>query len=90
MARLKVKVDQKLCTGEAICTGIAPEFFEIIDAGAGQGHKAMVKFQGKLIPEALLDQISDEDYDKLLEAAERCPPEAIIIWDADTGEQLFP
>ncbi|MCA9546633.1 MAG: ferredoxin [Myxococcales bacterium] len=91
MARLKVKVDQKLCTGEALCTGIAPAFFELYDAGGGEGHKALVKTRdGKTVPEAVLAQLSDDDYDTLLEAAERCPPEAIYIWDEDTGEQLFP
>lgn len=91
MARLKIRVDQTLCTGEALCTGIAPDFFELYDAGGGQGHKALVKTRdGKTVPEAILEQLSDEDYDIILEASERCPPEAIFVWDADTGEQLFP
>jgi ferredoxin len=28
--------------------------------------------------------------DKILEAAENCPVSAILVEDADTGEQLFP
>lgn len=28
--------------------------------------------------------------EKILEAAENCPVSAIIVEDADTGEQLFP
>ncbi|HVH77800.1 MAG TPA: ferredoxin [Stellaceae bacterium] len=28
--------------------------------------------------------------EKILEAAENCPMSAIIVVDADTGEQLFP
>ena len=28
--------------------------------------------------------------EKILEAAENCPMSAIIVEDADTGEQLFP
>ena len=91
MAKLKIKVDQKMCTGEALCTGIAPTFFELYEPGGGQGHKALVKTrEGKTIPQAILDQLSEDDYDELLEAAERCPPEAIFIWDEETGEQLFP
>ena len=91
MAKLKIKVDQGLCTGEALCTGIAPDFFELYDAGGGQGHKVKVRLKdGTTLPEAIRDQLSDDDYDQILEAAERCPPEAIFIWDEETGEQLFP
>ena len=91
MAKLKVRVDPALCTGEAICTGLAPDWFELYDAGGGQGHKAYVRTRdGKTVPEAVLDQLSDDDYDMILEAAERCPPEAIFVWDEETGEQLFP
>lgn len=91
MGRLKIKVVQKACTGEALCTGLAPDFFELYDAGGGEGHKVLVKTRdGKTLPEAIVDQISDDDYDAILEAAERCPPEAIFVWDEETGEQLFP
>ena len=91
MAKLKIKVDQVLCTGEALCTGIAPKFFDLFDAGNGQGHKVNVRLRdGSTLPEAILDQLSDDDYDEILEASERCPPMAIFVWDEETGEQLYP
>jgi ferredoxin len=31
-----------------------------------------------------------DSVEKILEAAENCPMSAIIVEDADTGEQLFP
>jgi ferredoxin len=38
-------------------------------------------------------EVADPDGDsveKVLEAAENCPVSAILVEDADTGEQLFP
>jgi len=80
MPKLRVKVDQDLCTAEAICTGIAPRFYHLITNDAGE-HKALVKAKdGSLHIEHVLD-ISDDDYDEILEAAERCPPKAIFVWE---------
>jgi ferredoxin len=31
-----------------------------------------------------------DPFEKVIEAAENCPMSAIIVEDADTGEQLFP
>jgi hypothetical protein len=31
-----------------------------------------------------------DPFEKVMEAAENCPMSAIIVEDADTGEQLFP
>lgn len=33
---------------------------------------------------------SGDTEEKVLEAAEKCPATAILVEDADTGEQLFP
>jgi len=33
---------------------------------------------------------ADDSEEKILEAAENCPMSAIIVEDAETGEQLFP
>lgn len=92
MPRLRVKVDQQECTGEALCTGISPRFFEMITNAAGE-HKAQVKGRDcKLNVEAVLD-VTDDEYDEILEAAERCPPKAIYMWEVKAGgqeEQIYP
>lgn len=38
----------------------------------------------------LLDGLSAAEADGVREAAMFCPPEAITVWDDETGEQLFP
>jgi ferredoxin len=82
MPKLKVRVDQELCTGEAVCTGISPRYYELITNDRGE-HRAQVRDErGNLHVEYLLN-VSDDDYDEILEAAERCPPKAIFIWEVD-------
>ncbi len=82
MPKLKVIVDQNLCTGEALCTGVSPRYYELITTDGGE-HKAQVKGpDGKLHVEYTLE-VSDEDYDEILEAGERCPPRAIFIYEID-------
>lgn len=61
---MKAKVDQDLCIGDASCAEVCPEVFEMRDDGL-----AYVK--------------EDADYescgDRLTQAAEGCPVEAIVI-----------
>jgi ferredoxin len=84
MPRLKVRVDAELCTGEALCTGISPRYFELITTREGN-HVAEVRApDGSLHPEFIVD-VSDADYDEILEAAERCPPKAIFVYELDAA-----
>lgn len=61
---MKVRVDHELCIGDASCAEVCPEVFEMRDDGL-----AYVK--------------EDADYagcgDRLKDAVEGCPVEAIII-----------
>lgn len=84
MPKLRVKVDQELCTGEALCTGIAPRFYHLITTESNE-HKALVKAKdGSMSVEQVLD-VSDDDYDEILEAAERCPAKAIFVWEVHSN-----
>lgn len=91
MPKLRVRVEQELCTGEAICTGIAPRFYHLVTVDGE--HKAQVKASdGSIHLDHVLD-VSDDDYDEILEAAERCPPKAIFIYEVHPDgreEQLCP
>ncbi len=63
---MKVKVDQELCSGDAICADICPEVFEMND-----DDKAVV----------LLADVPEEHHDACREAAESCPEGCIFIED---------
>lgn len=60
---MKVRVDENLCTGCGLCVDICPEVFEMPEA------VSIVKTQN----------ISGDLVEKVKEAAESCPVEAIII-----------
>lgn len=60
---MKVRVDENLCTGCGLCVDICPEIFEMPEA------VSIVKTQN----------ISGDLVEKVKEAAESCPVEAIII-----------
>ncbi|MGI6595408.1 MAG: ferredoxin [Elusimicrobia bacterium] len=60
---MKVSVDENLCTGCGLCVDICPEVFEMPEA------LSIVKTQN----------ISGDLIEKVREAVESCPVEAIII-----------
>jgi len=60
---MKVRIDESLCTGCGLCVDICPEVFEMPES------VSMVK----------APEVSGDLVDKVKEAAESCPVEAIII-----------
>jgi ferredoxin len=60
---MKVRIDEKLCTGCGLCEENLPEVFELVD------DMAIVKVTH--IKDALTQQVK--------EAADDCPAEAIIV-----------
>ncbi|ASJ10021.1 ferredoxin [Thermococcus sp. P6] len=64
----KVRVDQDVCIGDAICASLCPDVFEMND-------------EGKSTP--IVDVIEDEElYNCATEAAEACPVSCIYIEEA--------
>lgn len=78
--KLKIRVDRGLCTGIATCVALAPDVFEL------DGEMKAVLKNGEYVE----DYEGTVDYDTILTAAMSCPPQAISIYDEETGEQLFP
>jgi ferredoxin len=71
---MKVRVDRESCTGVQNCVAIAPEYFEMDNEGVARVIKA---------------DVLEKDEDLILDAAENCPVEAIILED-DEGDQIYP
>ncbi|HEX7753256.1 MAG TPA: ferredoxin [Novosphingobium sp.] len=61
---MKVHVNSEICAGFGICTGIAPEVFELHDDGY-----AVV----------LVSEVVPEDEDAMRRAESQCPARAISI-----------
>jgi ferredoxin len=85
MPKLRVHIDQDRCIGSAGCVNLAPAHFALSEEG-----KACVRHDGSPCSEASLGGLSTVEADGVGEAAMFCPPEAIRVWDDETGEQLFP
>ncbi|MFN4226753.1 MAG: ferredoxin [Candidatus Ratteibacteria bacterium] len=60
---MKVRIDENLCTGCGLCVDICSEVFEM----------------GETVSKVKLNNIPSELEEKVKEAAESCPVEAIII-----------
>lgn len=86
--KIRIKVDEDLCIGAASCVTIKPDVFQLNDQ-----NKAIV-----LDPADQSDtlqtyerwlEITDDEYEQILLAAQSCPTLAIYIY-TEEGEQLFP
>lgn len=70
---LTVRIDRLLCVGFGDCIEVAPDLFEFDDEG-------IVVFR---------DPIPAIDRDRLLDACDSCPVDALAVHDGG-GEQLVP
>jgi ferredoxin len=83
---LKVTIEHGKCLGTGSCAMLAPEHFEL-----GADSKALVRCDdGGAGKEGTLTGLTQTQSDQVHEAAMFCPPEAITVCDADTGEQYYP
>lgn len=85
--KLRIIVDPDLCIGAASCVTVAPESFvlnvenkaEVLEKGQAEGGPSY---------ERTVD-MTEEEKDNLIMAAQSCPTLAITIFD-ENGTQLYP
>jgi cytochrome P450/ferredoxin len=83
---LRITIEHGKCLGTGSCVMLAAEHFE-----PGADGKALVRCDGGApSPEGTLTGLTQTQSDQVREAAMFCPPEAITVRDADTGEQYYP
>jgi len=70
---LTIRVDRLLCVGFGDCIEVAPEAFEFDDDGIATFKEDA-------------DEVARE---RLLQACERCPVDALLVFDAG-GRQVIP
>jgi len=86
-ATLMVWIDQDLCTGDGICEEIAPDVFVGRDDGLwvvkeeASHWGSTVVFDGSGAPDGAqgVARVPDSQLEDVIEAAEECPGECIMI-----------
>jgi ferredoxin len=63
---MNVRVDPDLCTGCGLCVETCPEVFEMLDSGVAR---------------AIIEEVPENLQPNVKEAADDCPPAAIIVSD---------
>ena len=82
---MRVWIDQDLCTGDGICTEIAPPVFEMHTDGLAyvkaMGDTALLGTDGEPLHKGAEGAVefSDDLLDAVVESAEECPGECIFI-----------
>lgn len=73
---MKVWIDQDLCTGDGLCTEIAPVLFRM-----GDDNLAYVVDDGIMLDggSANLARVPGDQMDVAIEAADECPGECIFL-----------
>ena len=89
--QLMVWIDQDLCTGDGICEEIAPDVFVGRDDGLWVVKEEASNFGGTIVFDAAagdghgpdgargVARVPDNQIDVVVEAAEECPGECIMI-----------
>lgn len=78
----KVWIDQDLCTGDGLCTEIAPDVFVMLDDGLAyvkEGDRVFAAARGEQEGAGGMASFSDDRLDAVVESAEECPGECIFL-----------
>ena len=89
MAKVQVWIDQDLCTGDGLCTEIAPDVFGMHDDGL-----AYVIEDGKLLIDPggvnAVASVTEDQIEAVVESAEECPGECIFVEVVDSQTASAP
>src|SRR4051794_34662737 len=80
--RMKVWIDQDLCTGDGLCEEIAPDVFTLLDDGLAyvkEGSKVYATAAGNPQGAEGLAVVPAGQEEAVIESAEECPGECIFI-----------
>jgi len=80
--KMKVWIDQDLCTGDGLCEEIAPDVFAMLDDGLAyvkEGDKIYAESEGNPEGAKGLATFADDQMELVVESAEECPGECIYI-----------
>ncbi|MFC4501571.1 MULTISPECIES: ferredoxin [Streptomyces] len=83
---VRVWIDQKLCTGDGLCTQYAPDVFEFGDDGLAYVKSAA---DGELLTsEGSQADVSDGLRLDVIDAADECPGNCIHVVRRDDGAEV--
>jgi ferredoxin len=77
-AKMKVWIDQDLCTGDGLCEEIAPDVFTLLDDGLAYVKEGDKVFADPGGAEGLANVPAGQE-EAVIESAEECPGECIFI-----------
>ena len=87
MKKILVKVDPELCIGAASCITVDPKHFELDDENKAVVLEPKAPTAPKTYERML--ELTDDEFDTLLLAAQSCPTLAIFLYE-ESGKQIFP
>jgi ferredoxin len=79
---MKVWIDQDLCTGDGLCAEIAPDVFVMMQDGLAyvqENGKIFAAVAGNPQGSEGMANVSIENIDDVVDAADECPGECIFI-----------
>lgn len=84
--KYRVKVDRDLCIGAAACIALAPKVFQL----DSENKAVIARKDGTSGSDwTAYEELSEEEARVILESAQSCPVDAIVIED-DQSNQIYP
>jgi ferredoxin len=85
--RYKIDYDREGCIGAAACVAAYPERWQLADDGKADIQGEGAKKNDDNTRQEL--EFTEEEFQKMVDAAQACPVNVIHIIDVETGERLI-